>query len=287
MSIKNLSKAASALALVGVVAPFLVQSVSADEEQPTSALKDVAGVSDYSGSQIINGAAVSDANGSGKITGNSYAGIGFTSGDLILYQVPNFDFSMDNKIAAHTYKMIAASNNKTSNRMAVIVDNRYTQKGAKAKDGNSTYNWSLNAQADVFKPQGVTPTEENSLTNKDVNVLINDTGSLTYNIPVSQNVKDGPDTIYAPGTPITDLDPAGLTLAANAGNTDILSDNGGLIAKEDKSKAPGPTAINFADNESAEFVVLPGSTTAGIAKIIPDTKYVSNITWTLSAAPLH
>lgn len=287
MSIKGLSKAASALALVGVVAPFLVQSVGAADE-PTSALSGVDNVSDPSGSQIIDKAAVPDANGSGKITGNSYAGIGFTSGDLILYQVPNFDFSMDNKIAAHTYNMIAASNNKTSNRMAVIVDNRYTQSGAKAKDGNSTYNWALNAQADVFKPQGVTPTEENSLTNQDVNVLINDTGSLTCNIPVSQNVKDGPDTIYAPGTTISDPTSAGLTLAENKGKTDILSDNGGgLIAKEDKSKAPGPTAINFADNASAEFVVLPGSTTAGIAKIIPDTKYVSNITWTLSAAPLH
>ena len=287
MSIKGLSKAASALALVGVVAPFLVQSVGAADE-PTSALSGVDNVSDPSGSQIIDKAAVPDANGSGKITGNSYAGIGFTSGDLILYQVPNFDFSMDNKIAAHTYNMIAASNNKTSNRMAVIVDNRYTQSGAKAKDGNSTYNWALNAQADVFKPQGVTPTEENSLTNQDVNVLINDTGSLTCNIPVSQNVKDGPDTIYAPGTTISDPTSAGLTLAEDKGNTDILSDNGGgLIAKEDKSKAPGPTAINFADNASAEFVVLPGSTTAGIAKIIPDTKYVSNITWTLSAAPLH
>ena len=48
MSIKGLSKAASALALVGVVAPFLVQSVGAADE-PKSALKDVAGVSDPSG----------------------------------------------------------------------------------------------------------------------------------------------------------------------------------------------------------------------------------------------
>lgn len=290
MSIKSLSKAASALALVGVVAPFLVQSVSADAEQPTSALKDVAGVSDYSGSQIINGAAVPDANGSGKITGNSYAGIGFTSGDLILYQVPNFDFSMDNKIAANTYNMINVSTkSEESNRMAVIVDNRYTQKDAKAKDGNSTYNWSLNATADMFEPQGgsVAPTVNNSLTKEDAKVLINDTNKLTCSIPVSQNEKDKPDKIYAPGTAISDPTSAGLTLAADAGNTNILSDTGGLIAKEDKSKAPGPTAINFADNASAEFVVLPGSTTAGIAKIIPDTKYVSNITWTLSAAPLH
>ena len=120
MSIKGLSKAASALALVGVVAPFLVQSVGAADDEPTSALKDVAGVSDPSGSQIIDSAA-SGNNNTGSASGTSYAGIGFTSGDLILYQVPNFDFSMDNKIAAHTYKMIdASSDTEKSNRMAVI-----------------------------------------------------------------------------------------------------------------------------------------------------------------------
>ena len=293
MSIKGLSKAASALALVGVVAPFLVQSVSADDEQPTSALKDVAGVSDYSGSQIINGAAVSDANGSGKITGNSYAGIGFTSGDLILYQVPNFDFSMDNKIAANTYKMMNVStNSEESNRMAVIVDNRYTSTdgSAKAKDGNP-YNWTLTAKAGEFVPENSETETVNALTTGDVQVLINDRGTngtgpdkLTYNVPVSQNVKDQSDKIYKPGTDNIAPSTVDMTLAASA--TDILN-NAGMIAQSKSSKTPGPTAINFKDNASAEFVVLPGSTTTGIAKIVPDTKYVSNITWTLSASPLH
>lgn len=284
MFIKNLSKAAGALALVGVVAPFLVQSVGAADE-PTSALSGVAGVSDPSGSEVLDHAAQS-AGGSGTASGTSYAGIGFESGDLILYQVPNFDFSMNNKIAAHTYNMIASSNTETSNRMAVIVDNRYTQKGATVKDGNSTYNWELNATADDFKPQGVTSTVDNSLTKNDAKVLINDTGKLTCNVPLSHNEKGKPNTIYEPGDTIITGD-AGLTLAETNGDTNILSDNGGMIAKEDGSKAPGPTAINFRDNASAEFVVLPGTTNSGIAKIIPDTKYVSTITWTLSAAPLH
>ena len=202
MSIKGLSKAASALALVGVVAPFLVQSVGAADEQPTSALKDVAGVSDYSGSQIIDSAAVSDANGSGVITGNSYAGIGFKSGDLILYQVPNFDFSMDNKIAANTYKMINVStNSEESNRMAVIVDNRYTSTdgSAMAEDGNP-YNWTLTAEAGEFTPESSVVKAAVPLTTGDVQVLINDRGTngtgpdkLTYNVPKSQNVKDLPE----------------------------------------------------------------------------------------------
>lgn len=283
MFIKNLSKAAGALALVGVVAPFLVQSVGAADE-PTSALSGVAGVSDPSGSEVLDHAAQS-AGGSGTASGTSYAGIGFESGDLILYQVPNFDFSMNNKIAAHTYNMIASSNTSTSNRMAVIVDNRYTQKEATAKDGSSTYNWELNATADEFKPQGVTSTVNNSLTKNDAKILINDTDKLTYNVPISQNEKGKPNTIYEPGPTITNGNE--VTLAETNGNTNILSDNGGMIAKEDGSKAPGPTAINFTDNASAEFVVLPGNTRSGIAKIIPDTKYVSTITWTLSADPLH
>lgn len=288
MSIKNLSKAASALALVGVVAPFLVQSVGAADE-PTSALSGVDGVSDPSGSEIIDSAAVSQADGTGNITGKSYAGIGFKSGDLILYQVPNFDFSMNNKIAADTYKMIAASNSAESNRMAVIVDNRYTSTdgSATAEDGKS-YKWTLTAEAGDFIPQGSVAKSAVNLTTGDVQVLINDKkdgpDKLTYNVPESQNVKDQTDKIYKPGTNSIDPSTVDLDLATSA--TDILK-KPGMIAKSNSSKTPGPTAINFFDNASAEFVVLPGTTTSGIAKIVPNTKYVSNITWTLSANPLH
>ena len=284
MSIKGLSKAASALALVGVVAPFLVQSVGADEEQPTSALKDVAGVSNFSGSQIIDSAASGD-NNSGSASGISYAGIGFKSGDLILYQVPNFDFSMDNKIAADIYKMIANPNSADNNRMAVIVDNRYTQTGVKASDNESYYNWTLNAQAGNFLAKDASGNVVSTLDNNDAEVLINDSGtSLKYNIPESQNGKDQPKKLYKPAN--NDEDSAdGLTFAA-AKTTNILGANP-MIASASNSKFPGPTGINFKDIASAEFVVLPGSTTSGIAKIVPNAKYVSNITWTLSASPLH
>ena len=107
---------------------------------------------------------------------------------------------------------------------------------------------------------------------------------MTYNVPVSQNVKDQSDKIYKPGTDTIEPSRVDMTLAASA--TDILNKTG-MIAQSNSSKTPGPTAINFKDNASAEFVVLPGSTTAGIAKIVPNTKYVSTITWTLSASPLH
>lgn len=289
MFIKGLSKAASALALVGVVAPFLVQSVGAADDEPTSALSGVDGVTDPSGSQLIE-STVSGSDNSGSASGTSYAGIGFKSGDLILYQVPNFDFSMNNKIAADTYKMIAASNGSESNRMAVIVDNRYTSTdgSATAEDGKTPYSWTLTAEAGDFIPQGSVAKSAVNLTTGDVQVLINDKkdgpDKLTYNVPESQNVKDQPDKIYKPGTNSIDPSTVDLDLATSA--TDILNKTG-MIAKSNSSKTPGPTAINFFDNASAEFVVLPGTTTSGIAKIVPNTKYVSNITWTLSANPLH
>lgn len=280
MSIKSLSKAASALALVGVVAPFLVQSVGAADE-PTSALSGVNGVTDPSGSQIID-RAVSGNNNSGSASGTSYAGIGFKSGDLILYQVPNFDFSMNNKIAADTYKMITTSNNSGSNRMAVIVDNRYTQEASTANDG-TLYNWTLDAKASSFAPEGVEAVS--NLTSTDVQVLINDGGGkLAYNVPKSQNAKGQGDKIYEPGDEISNISEVGLQFTSD---TNILSDNSSMIAKSISAKTPGPTAINFSNNASAEFVVLPGTTTSGIAKIVPNTKYVSTITWTLSANPLH
>ena len=197
---------------------------------------------------------------------------------------------MDNKIAAHTYKMIdASSDTEKSNRMAVIVDNRYTKSGAKAKDGNADFKWTLSAKADDFKPENETATV-NALTTDDVQVLINDsisdegTPTLTCNVPISQNKKGLPDKIYKPGTGTVDLNTVDMKLADPA--TDILKENG-MIAQSNSSKTPGPTAINFANNASAEFVVLPGDATKGIAKIVPNTKYISNITWTLSSDPLH
>ena len=274
MSIKGLSKAASALALVGVVAPFLVQSVGAAEE-PTSALKDVAGVSDYSGSQIIDSAAVSDATGSGKITGKSYAGIGFKSGDLILYQVPNFDFSMNNKIAAQKYNMISTKDSAESNRMAVIVDNRFTSANATSETATK-YGWKLSAVAEDFKAS-----EDSSLTLgvDDVDLSIN-TGQITAIVPESQNETGDASKIYKPTT-----NSANVNLGAG-GN--LLNAAGGVeVGSASDSKAPGPVALNFKDQASATLSVLPGnSTSTGIAKIVPGKHYHSDITWTLTAAPL-
>lgn len=281
MSIKNLSKATSALALVGVVAPFLVQSV--DAAVPSSALSGVGGVSDPSGSEIINKAAQSAGGSSGTANGTSHAGIGFESGDLILYQVPNFDFTMNNKIAADTYKMIDASNDGKSNRMAVVVDNRYTSKGAKASDNKSSYNWTLSAKAGDFK----TSDDQHKLTMNDVRLLINDENSLTYNIPTSQYQKgDKKDKLYVPGdsTP----SPDGLQLAS-AGINILLgeADAPVMIAQSNDSELPGATGISFLSNNSAEFEVLAGDTQKGVSQIVPKEKYISDINWTLSSDPLN
>ena len=272
MSIKNLSKAASALALVGVVAPFLVQSVGAAE--PSSALSGVKGVTDPSGSEIIDSAAVSQADGTGKITGKSYAGIGFESGDLILYQVPNFDFSMNNKIADDTYGLMTASAN---GRMAVIVDNRYTVANAEA----GKYNWTLSAQADNFNYDGGNP-----LGSDNFKLLLNDSdgdkgtdAAIQATIPVSQNSKGEEKKVYQVGTSLPANDDS-VTLPKGV---NILTSAPTKVASVANSARPGATGLNFSNKYSAEFVV----TANGILKIVPDKQYNSNITWTLTANPLH
>ena len=275
MSIKNLSKAASALALVGVVAPFLVQSAGAADDEPTSALSGVDGVTDPSGSEIIDSAAVSQADGTGNITGKSYAGIGFKSGDLILYQVPNFDFSMNNKIADDTYGLMTASPN---GRMAVIVDNRYTATGAET----GKYNWTLSAQADNFNYEGGSA----ALDSDNFKLLLNDSGgdkgtdaAIQATNPVSQNSKGEEKKVYQVGTSLPANDDS-VTLPEGV---NILTSAPAAVASVANSARPGATGLNFSNKYSAEFVV----TANGISQIVPDKQYNSNITWTLTANPLH
>lgn len=270
MSIKSLSKAASALALVGVVAPFLVQSVSAAES--SSALSGVDGVSDPSGSEIIDKAAQSAGGSSGTANGTSHAGIGFESGDLILYQVPNFDFSMNNKIADDTYGLMTASAN---GRMAVIVDNRYTVANAEA----GKYNWTLSAQADNFNYDGGSPLDSDNF-----KLLLNDSNgdkktdaAIQATTPVSQNSKGEEKKVYQVGDPAVE---GSVTLTKGV---NILTSAPAAVASVNKSARPGATGLNFSNKYSAEFVV----TANGISKIVPDKQYNSNITWTLTANPLH
>lgn len=273
MSIKSLSKAASALALVGVVAPFLVQSVSAAES--SSALSGVDGVSDPSGSEIIDKAAQSAGGSSGSVSGTSHAGIGFESGDLILYQVPNFDFSMNNKIADDTYGLMTASAN---GRMAVIVDNRYTAANAEA----GKYNWTLSAQADKFNYEGGSTALDSDNFKLLLNDLAGDKGEdakIQATTPVSQNRKGEEKKVYQVGTSLPANDDS-VTLPEGV---NILTSAPAAVASVSNSARPGATGLNFSNKYSAEFVV----TANGILQIVPDKQYNSNITWTLTANPLH
>lgn len=272
MSIKNLSKAASALALVGVVAPFLVQSVGAAE--PSSALSGVDGVSDPSGSEIIDSAAVSQADGTGKITGKSYAGIGFESGDLILYQVPNFDFSLNNKISDSAYPMMKAG----ASRMAVIVDNRYTQTSEKNTAGTG-YSWQLSGMAGDF-----TSSNSHTLNANEAQLFINkhnDSGEslIKYTKPINHNTVDSTGNQYTPGTNSSSSQ-EGLQLEKNV---NISGTAFQPIASANDSKLPGATGLDFSNTKSAQVVITAG----GIAKIVAGDDYVSTITWNLTADPLH
>ena len=270
MSIKNLSKAASALALVGVVAPFLVQSVGAAE--PSSALSGVDGVSDPSGSEIIDKAAQSAGGSSGSVSGTSYAGIGFESGDLILYQVPNFDFSLNNKISDSAYPMMKAG----ASRMAVIVDNRYTQTSEK-NTAETGYSWQLSGMAGDF-----TSSNSHTLNANEAQLFINkhDSGDslINYTKPINHNTVDNTGNQYTPGTLTSSPDGLSLEKNVNISGTEFKQ-----IASAIDSKLPGATGLDFSNTKSAQVVITAG----GIAKIVAGDDYVSTITWNLTADPLH
>lgn len=271
MSIKSLSKAASALALVGVVAPFLVQSVDAAE--PSSALSGVDGVSDPSGSEIIDKAAQSAGGSSGSVSGTSYAGIGFESGDLILYQVPNFDFSLNNKISDSAYPMMKAG----ASRMAVIVDNRYTQTSEKNTAGTG-YSWQLSGMAGDF-----TSSNGHTLNSNEAQLFINkyDSGDslIKYTKPINHNTVDSTGNQYTPGTNLaSSQDGLQLEKDVNISGTAFQP-----IASANGSELPGATGLDFSNTKSAQVVITAG----GISKIVAGDDYVSTITWNLTADPLH
>lgn len=274
MRIKEISMAASALAMFGVVAPLAAQTVSA--AGPSSALSGVAGVTDYSGSEIINNSASADANGSGKATGKSQAGIGFESGDLILYQVPNFDFGKNNKIGVGTFDMLDSVPNNNSNRMAVIVDNRFTDPTAV---GAKNYNWTLSAQADDFTD---TADHTKTLDTTVAKIVINDsnsTGKVEYNKPKDQNGLHSTGNIYEiAGTP------GALPTGLKMGNDIVISGNTpATVATADKNTQPGATGLVFTKNDSAVLQTIAGGTN----KLVPNHVYVAPITWTLTASPLQ
>lgn len=271
MRIKEISMAASALAMFGVVAPLAAQTVSA--AGPSSALSGVAGVTDYSGSEIINNSASADANGSGKATGKSQAGIGFESGDLILYQVPNFDFGKNNKIGVGTFDMLDSVPNNNSNRMAVIVDNRFTSTSTAAK---KDYNWTLSAHAgDFADTAGGT-----SLTSSNAKIVINDStfkDFVKYAKPNDQNTTHKTGAIYEVANVSDTMD--GLSM-----NNDIdISSKEAVIAEAKDSKAPGTVGLVFTGKKSAVLQTIAGHTN----DIVPTHVYVAPITWTLTSSLLQ
>ncbi|MFC0290736.1 WxL domain-containing protein [Bombilactobacillus bombi] len=275
MRIKEISMATSALAMFGVVAPLAAQTVNA--ANPSSALEGQAGVTDYSGSEILNNSASADANGSGKASGLSHAGIGFESDDLILYQVPNFDFGKNNKIGVGTFDMLDSVPSNSSNRMAVIVDNRFTDPGAIV--GSKKYNWTLSAQAGDFTD---TTDPAKTLDTTVAKIVINDSnskGKVQYNKPKDQNGPHSTGNIYA-----VDGTPGALPTGLSMGNDIVISGNTPAnVAVADDNTQPGATGLVFSNKDSAVLQTIAGGTN----KLVPNHVYVAPITWTLTASPLQ
>ena len=255
MNFQKFSRAAVVVSALAATAPIFTNLAAADET-PSHALTG-------GDAEVINGTA-----NTGSAAGNSTAGIGFIPGDLVLYQVPNFDFGTNHKFAATLSRgsglglMTAASENT---RGVVILDNR-------SSDPSSPVNWALSVKATAFqadsnklrtsqlklRPTLTTATQPTSLTETSPYKI--DTGTSSLN---TVDVKNG--------------DGIGAVVEANEASES--SESGTSVAETKTGYTPaGALALSFIDTNSVGFYVGQSD----ISNITSGSVYKSTLTWTLS-----
>lgn len=261
MDFQKFSKTAVVISALAATAPIFTNLAAADE---TPALNDKADA------EIANSIPSGSTNGSATASYDSTAGIGFIPGDLVLYQVPNFDFGKNHKFAAtlssgNGIGLVGA--NSGSTRGVVILDNR-------SSDPSSPVNWALSVKATAFKnsdvkqlntsqlklrPTLATATQPTSLTETSPYKI--DTGtSEPSNIEVEKGENDN-----------------GAVVEANEASES--SESGTLLAQTVTGYTPsGALALSFIDPTSVGFYVGQSD----ISNIKSGSVYKSNLTWTLS-----
>lgn len=260
MDFQKFSRAAVVVSALAATAPIFTNLAAADET-PSHALTG-------GDAEVINGTA-----NTGSAAGNSTAGIGFIPGDLVLYQVPNFDFGTNHKFAATLSRgsglglMTAASENT---RGVVILDNR-------SSDPSSPVNWALSVKATAFaansgttttklhtsqlklRPTLTTATQPTSLTETSPYKI--DTGTSSLN---TVDVKNGGD---------------GIGAVVEANEASESSESGTSVAETKTGYTPaGALALSFINTGSVGFYVGQSD----ISHIKSGSVYKSTLTWTLS-----
>lgn len=258
MDFQKFSRAAVVVSALAATAPIFTNLAAADETPALNGKADA---------EVANSVPSGSTNGSATASHDSTAGIGFIPGDLVLYQVPNFDFGKNHKFAATLSSgnglglMTAASENT---RGVVILDNR-------SNDPSSPVNWALSVKATAFKnsddkqlntsqlklrPTLTTATQPTSLTATSPYKI--DTGtSEPSNIEVEKGENDNGAVVEA--------------------NND--SATGTLLAQTVTGYTPsGALALSFIAPTSVGFYVGQSD----ISNIKSGSVYKSTLTWTLS-----
>lgn len=266
MDFQKFSRAAVVISALAATAPIFTNLAAADE---TPALNDKADA------EVANSVPSGSTSGSATASHDSTAGIGFIPGDLVLYQVPNFDFGKNHKFAATLsgesgIGLVGANSGSGSEsgntRGVVILDNR-------SSDPSSPVNWALSVKATAFaansgtttklqtsqlklRPTLTTATQPTSLTATSPYKI--DTGtSEPSNIEVEKGENDNGAVVEA--------------------NND--SATGTLLAQTVTGYTPsGALALSFIDTNSVGFYVGQSD----ISNITSGSVYKSTLTWTLS-----
>lgn len=257
MDFQKFSRTAVVISALAATAPIFTNLAAADE---TSALNG-------EDAKVVNKIPSGSTNGFATASDNSTAGIGFVPGDLVLYQVPNFDFGKNHKFAATLSDgngiglMKAASGNT---RGVVILDNR-------SSDSNSSVNWTLYAKATAFATgSGANSTQLSTSQLKLRPILATATqpSSLTAGSPYKIGTS-------APSNIVVDIGDGTVVVEANS----TTNGSDAIVAKSGPNYTPaGALALSFIASNTVGFYVGQSD----ISNIKSNSVYKSDLTWTLS-----
>lgn len=267
MDFQKFSRTAVVISALAATAPIFTNLAAADA---TPALNDKADA------EIANSIPSGSTSGSATASYDSTAGIGFIPGDLVLYQVPNFDFGKNHKFAATLsrgnglglVKANPGSESEPGNtRGVVILDNR-------SSDPSSPVNWALSVKATAFAANS---------------------GTTTTKLQTSQLKLRPTLTTATQPTSLTETSPYKIdTGTSEPSHIEVEkgeNDNGAVVeANNDSARGTslaqtvtgytpaGALALSFIAPTSVGFYVGQSD----ISNIKSGSVYESTLTWTLS-----
>ena len=266
MDFQKFSRAAVVVSALAATAPIFTNLAAADE---TPALNDKADA------EVANSIPSGSTNGSATASYDSTAGIGFIPGDLVLYQVPNFDFGKNHKFAATLsrgsglglVKANPGSGSESGNtRGVVILDNR-------SSDPSSPVNWALSVKATAFAANSGTTTTKLQTSQLKLSPTLA-TATQPTSLTATSPYKIGTGT--GTSTPSVNI-PTNIVVEANSDNEETAK--AVTVANSNTDYAPaGALALSFIDPTSVGFYVGQSD----ISNIKSGSVYKSTLTWTLS-----